>query len=71
MGCTDCSRGNRLEKEMTDWSNWKEKKKELRDKLKKAMNLIYHCEIIEARDVIQSVADEMTEVIELTVDQHS
>ena len=50
---------------MTDWSNWKKKKKDLRDRLEKARNLIYHNEIIEARDMIQTIADEMTEAIEL------
>lgn len=50
---------------MTDWSNWKRKKKELRDELEKARKLIYHNEIIEARDIIQSIADDMTEAIDL------
>lgn len=50
---------------MTDWSNWQRKKKELRDELEKARKLILHNEIIKARDIIQSIADDMTEAIDL------
>ena len=50
---------------MLDWSNWNKKKDELNNYLKQAENEIEKINIIEARDILVKVVDDIDMVIEL------
>lgn len=50
---------------MADWSNWDKKKDELKNCLKQAENEIEKINIIEARDILAKIVDDIDMVIEL------
>lgn len=62
----ESSKENRL---MAEWSNWRTKKKELLDKLKEARSDIVHCNLLEARDILKSIVEDMS-IIDCCDDQH-
>lgn len=44
---------------MKNWSSWKDKKKELLEELNKARSHIIKVELVEARDIIQTIFEDM------------